>query len=68
MHTDRWQQVLRGLHKPEVNKLYTVTAEGNLHVYKMSSKYGVLTLPQLKEELRKRNAKVSGRKQELVER
>ncbi len=34
----------------------------------MASKYGSLKLPALKEELRKRNARLSGRKEELVER
>ena len=32
------------------------------------SKYGSFTIPQLKEELRKRNARLTGRKRELVER
>ncbi|KAK3084280.1 hypothetical protein FSP39_010950 [Pinctada imbricata] len=32
------------------------------------SKYGSYTIPQLKEELRKRNARLTGRKRELVER
>ena len=30
--------------------------------------YGNLTLPQLREELRKRGARLAGRKKELVER
>lgn len=34
----------------------------------MSSLYGSLTIDQLKMELRKRNARVSGRKAELIER
>ena len=34
----------------------------------MNSKYGSLTLIDLKAELRKRHAKVSGKKKELVER
>ena len=34
----------------------------------MASRYGSLSIDQLKDELRKRKAKVSGRKQELVDR
>jgi hypothetical protein len=32
------------------------------------AKYGPWSLPALKEELKKRNARVSGRKRELIER
>lgn len=34
----------------------------------MDSKFGSLTIPELKKELKKRNAKQSGRKKDLVER
>ncbi|XP_053388346.1 uncharacterized protein LOC123544826 isoform X2 [Mercenaria mercenaria] len=34
----------------------------------MESKFGSLTIPQLKAELKKRGARLSGRKNELVER
>ena len=33
-----------------------------------TSRYVTWTLPQLREELRKRGAKISGRKKELIER
>jgi hypothetical protein len=33
----------------------------------MSSKYGTWTIEKLKAELRKRQAKLSGRKQELID-
>jgi hypothetical protein len=34
----------------------------------MESKFGSLTLPELKAELKRRGARLSGRKNELVER
>jgi hypothetical protein len=33
-----------------------------------TSKYNSMTVPQLKAQLKKRNAKLSGRKKELIER
>ena len=39
------------------------------HCYeKMSEKFGKLTLQQLRTELRKRNARLTGRKDELIDR
>ena len=44
------------------------TGDASVSVMESSSNCGKLTLKELQQELRRRNAKISGRKQELVER